>query len=233
MTCAFDGQQFCSGGDHLERLFDLCNRSERIARAVHKQRRRVQTRQMLCALLLGTSRRMQRIGQQQQSRDEIRLLFRKFCAQHAGLASTVGVSTEKDLAFPPNENRVGWATLVVLKIPILSQRTRQGWGNQRFLYGGNCIPQPGTITSSIAGAGRSERSHLPIRQVAAQHGESARAESFGQRDQQRRLRIRSSTVRQNEPVAVGRFGRVHEAANRRIDGPVSKFADKIFRQAPF
>src|SRR5260370_26788398 len=45
---------------------------------------------MLSTHLVGLARRMQRVGEQQQTRDK----FRLFGTEHAGLASAVGVSAE-------------------------------------------------------------------------------------------------------------------------------------------
>lgn len=95
MTGAFHDQELRVAGDHFDGLLQFFNRSERIARAVDEQRRRVQTWQMLRALLLGFARRVQGIGEQQQSRGN----FRIFGAQHARLAAAIRVAAEKNMAW--------------------------------------------------------------------------------------------------------------------------------------
>src|SRR3982751_6476911 len=60
---------------------------------------------MLGALLLGAARGMERVGEQQESRDEAWF----FGAEHAGLASAVGMACEEDALllagrFPTSRN---------------------------------------------------------------------------------------------------------------------------------
>ena len=95
VTGALERQELCFGGDHFHGALQLFDRAERIAGTVHEERGRAQVRKVLRALLLGTARRMERVGQQQQARNQ--LWF--FGAEHAGLTATVGVAAQDDLSW--------------------------------------------------------------------------------------------------------------------------------------
>lgn len=88
MARTFDGQQFRFGWDHLHGALEFFDRAERIAAAVNEEGRRTQVGKMLCALLFGTARRMERVGEQEQARRQIGF----FGAEHARLAATIGVA---------------------------------------------------------------------------------------------------------------------------------------------
>lgn len=70
---------------------------------------------------------------------------------------------------------------------------------------------------------RTEPALLPIRQVAAQDGETGVRERFCCRDEQRSLAIRSSAVGQNQPVCVGSGGAMNETTNRWIERDVGEW----------
>lgn len=94
MPGAFNRQQLRFRWDHFHRLLEFWNQSEGIARAVDEQDLRAQIGQVLRALLLGLTRRMQRVRKQQQASGE----FRLFGTEHARLASTIGMAAEEDAA---------------------------------------------------------------------------------------------------------------------------------------
>src|SRR5262249_54559080 len=105
---------------------------------------------MRCAQLVGLSGWMQRIGKQQQSSSELIVP----CSQHAGLASTVGVTAQEDAA--------------------LYGRAHKSHGpTQTFLVGGRA-----------SGKRRTMRTLLAERQVAAQHSKAGLGERAGQGDEQ-------------------------------------------------
>ena len=78
-------------GDQLQRGFDLRDRAKRVARAVDEERGRYELREMLGAQLRRSFRRMQRIRQEQQTVNQLRL----FRYEHSGLPPTVGVAAKK------------------------------------------------------------------------------------------------------------------------------------------
>src|SRR5438309_9689817 len=121
-----------------------------------------------------------------------------FRAQHAGLAAAVGVSPQED------------STL-----------------NHPSHYCDRIL-QTGAVAGGVGGAGWAKGSRLAIGKIAAQHSKAVGGESLGERDQQRRLRVRAGPVGEYEGVAVGSFGRVKEAADLGIDGVVSEVADGGF-----
>jgi len=127
---------------------------------------------MLGALLLGLARRMQRVGEQEEGGNWLGV----FCglgAEHAGLASAIGVAAEEEAA-----------------------------GNY-FFQGGERVLQAGAVAGGVAGAGRAEGSRLAIGEIAAQDGESGGGESFGEGDEQRGLRVGTGAVGEDEGVSVG------------------------------
>ena len=195
--------------------------------------------QMLGALLLGLARGMQRIGEQQQAGDEIGGLVGELGAEHAGLASAIGMAGEEDVFVLFRLGRI--------KTPTLSQRTRQGWGNLCVsiptspktgetwgtlvcVERGDCVLQAGSVAGCVAGTGRAIGSGLAVRKIAAQDGESGGGESLGQSNEQRGLGVRAGAVGEDERIAVRSFRRVEESANWRIDGVDGEGADGGFGQ---
>ena len=155
VTGAFDRKQLRFRGNHFQSLLQLGDRAEGVARTRHEQRWRAQVGEVLGALLLGLARGMERVGEQEQRGDQARL----FGAEHAGLASAVGVTAEKNFA------------------------------RHQLFHRGNRVLQPGAIAGGVAGAGGTEGSHLPIREITTQNGEPGGAEGLGERDQQRGLGV--------------------------------------------
>src|SRR5580765_1800640 len=93
---------------------------------------------MLRALLFGTARRMQRVGQQEQARDQVWL----FGAEHAGLASAVRMAAEENAGlFVPGR----------AKIPT-SPKVREEWGTQGSFNRCDGVLQTGTVASGVTGA---------------------------------------------------------------------------------
>jgi len=144
MTSAFDRKQFCPRWNHFDRAFDFRDGAERIARAVNEQRGRMQIGQMLCPLLLGTPRRMQRIREQQQSWNDIGF----FGAKHARLAPAVGMAPKKDasgcevsqgvhrvfqpLAVAGSVARTGWAEGSRLPVRKVVAQDRETFSAERL-----------------------------------------------------------------------------------------------------
>lgn len=92
-------------------------------------------------------------------------------------------------------------------------------GGQRSLQGGGGTAETPAVTLCVATIGRTLRPRLKVRQVAAQHYESAFGESFRHGDEQGRLASGSRAVREHEG-AIGGGGRtVQESAyrHRRVD----------------
>ena len=147
---------------------------------------------MLGALLFWFARRMQRVGKQQEARDECGI----FGAKHAGLATAVGVASEEETSGDHSSQ--------------LRDR----------------VFQAGAIAGSVAGTGRAEWPHLPVRQVAAEHGEAGCSEGLGEGDQQRGLGVAAGAVGQHQGILVGSFGNVKKSANVGIDGAVDAFEDR-------
>src|SRR5580698_9806834 len=113
---------------------------------------------MLRALLLGFAWRVEWVGEQEQAGDRFSLLFLfgEFGAEHAALASAIGVAAEKDLSRA--------LRLVRIKIPTYG-----------FLQNSDGVFQAGAVAGSVGGA---EGSRLTIGQVAAEDGESVGTEDF-------------------------------------------------------
>ena len=86
------------------------------------------------------------------------------------------------------------------------------------------VLQTGAVPGGVAGAGRTEGTGLPIGKIAAEHGPAISTESFGQGHEQRRLRVRTGTVGQDEAVPVGAVRCVEESANGRVEGSVQELA---------
>jgi len=111
---------------------------------------------MLGAELVGLSRRMQRVRQQEQTRGWFgdllrgfsRSFFSQFGAEHACLPSAVGVATEEDAT-----------------------------GHEISEYG-ECIVQAGAITLGVTRPRRTIGPVLTIGEIAAQHDKPASAKVF-------------------------------------------------------
>src|SRR5450631_3658485 len=110
----------------------------------------MQVGKMLSALLFGLARGMQRVREQQQGRHQVWLYLRQLGAQHAGLASAVGMASQEEAA---------------------GDRSSQGCEG---------VPKTDAVAGGVARAGRPKRSCLTIRQIAAQHSKGSGAESLGQ-----------------------------------------------------
>ena len=91
VTAAFHSQKGRLSWNQLQRRLHLVYTSERITRAVHKQRRDMQLRQVLHAQLLWLTRRVQRIRHQQQPRNKLKPLR----DQHRALTSAIRMATQK------------------------------------------------------------------------------------------------------------------------------------------
>jgi len=152
---------------------------------------------MLGSLLFGLARGMQRIREQQQGGNERGI----FGAEHAGLATSVRVSSEEETT------------------------------GAHFSKGGEGVLQPGAVASRIARAGRTEGPRLAIGQIAAKHGKAATAEGFRQRHEKRGCCVRTCAVGQDETIAVGILRRVEKTADLGIDGTVVEFANRSLGQA--
>jgi hypothetical protein len=113
-------------------------------------------------------------------------------AEHAGLAAAVGVSACKHAASGHIPDRR------------------------------DCVLQAGTVALAIAGTGRAIGAILAKWQIAAEHEEAGITKSVRQRNEQRRLAISASTVREDESVAVGLGGMVQESADERVGGNVGE-----------
>jgi len=152
----------------------------------------MQVGKMLGSLLFGLARRMQRVRKQQQGRDECGI----FSAEHAGLATAVGVASEKETSGDHSS--------------LLRDR----------------VFQAGAVAGGVAGTGRAEWPRLPVRQVAAEHGKAGCGEGLGEGDQQRSLGVAAGAVGQHQGVLIGSFGNVKKSANMGIDGAVDAFEDR-------
>src|SRR5215470_8519721 len=82
--CVRRGNEF-EGGSHFG------NRAEGVASAMNEERGRGQLREMAGTKLRWFSRRMKRVGEQQQSVDQLRV----FGDQDGGLAPSVGMAAQK------------------------------------------------------------------------------------------------------------------------------------------
>ena len=230
-------------------MLDLGDRAEGVAGTVDEERRGAQVGKMPRALLLRLARRMQRVGEQEQTSDEAGVWLGKLGAEDGALASAVGVAGEEDFAglrlvtikipvsrrFPPNENRVGWATRrdLAWRIPR-SRKNGETWGTPDLCdylpERGDGVFQAGAVAGGVGGAGRAEGSGLTIGQIAAQDGEPGGAEGFGKSNEQGSLGVRASAVGKDDGVAVGRVGEMEEAADVGLDGGVGECADGSFGQ---
>jgi hypothetical protein len=59
---------------------------------------------------------------------------------------------------------------------------------------------PGAVCGSLCRKGRTMRTRLPVWKIDAENGRPSRGESLRYSHQQRRSRVRSGTVRQNQPA---------------------------------
>lgn len=76
-----------------------------------------------------------------------------------------------------------------------------------------CAREAGAILGRHRGEGRTVRTRLAKRQIAAEHGDTRRAEGVRYGDEQRRAGVRSGAVRQDQAVTNGCIGRVQESAH--------------------
>jgi len=81
---------------------------------------------MLCALLLGAARRMQRVREKRQTCCQFRLLGR----EHTGLAASIGVASQEDSS------------------PRFGNRDR---ATLKFFHRGHGVFDAGAVTRGIAG----------------------------------------------------------------------------------
>lgn len=136
--------RFC--GDHFHGALKFGDGAEGVACAVDEERGRAQVGKMLRALLLGAARRMERVGEQQEGRGQVWLLG----AEHAGLASAIGVASEVDAA------------------------------GQHCSHLCDCVLQACAVADGVAGAGRAKRTRLAKWQIAAEDGEARGGKGLGQ-----------------------------------------------------
>lgn len=66
--------------------------------------------------------------------------------------------------------------------------------------------------------------------IQAEHGESGLSKGLANGHQNRGLRVTCGAVGQNQAVARGSFGNVHESPDRRIDSGLGEFADGCGQQ---
>lgn len=92
MAGAFHYKQIRVRGNHGDRRAQLFDGGERIGRAMDEKHRRAQLREKADAHLFGLVRRMQGIGEQQQSGGEFGVL----CGGHRRLPAAVGMSARED-----------------------------------------------------------------------------------------------------------------------------------------
>src|SRR5271167_2518490 len=143
---------------------------------------------MLDAKLARLSRRMQRIGEQQQA------LYQAWQvgAEHRRLASSVGVPAEEHTS--------------------RNQLTKSGDGTLQTFTVVNGVSRPRwTVGPALA-----------IGQIATQHSQARRSESFGQGHQQRSPRVRSRAMSQYQAVSSGRDGSMNESADLRIERSINE-----------
>lgn len=209
MARAFDRQQLCLGWDHLHRALEFFDRAERIAAAVNEEGRRTQVGKMLCALLFGTARRMERVGEQEHARRQIGF----FGAEHARLAAAVGVTAKEDLS-----------TL----IPVFAKSRRFV---HHLLHRGYCVSEAGAVAGGVAGAGRPKGSCLTKREIASEDREASSGKRVGQDAKQPGLRISSRAMGQDQCIAIGGFGSMQKTAHFRIGRFLDELRDGDFRQA--
>jgi hypothetical protein len=147
---------------------------------------------MLNAKLFGLARRVQGVRKQEESRYQRWFGGTEYC----GLASTVGVATEKNPAcrsFPQNGDR---------------------------------IPQTRTIAFRVARRKRRSGPPLLAEgQIAAQNHVAMSGKRFAERYQQRSSAIRARAVSQDQRVAIGVLGRVQKSAYSGIEGIIAEFGD--------
>src|SRR5258708_7923382 len=134
---------------------------------------------MLDTELFGFTRWMQRIRKQKESGHKIGF----GCAEHRGLASTVGVAGEKDSA------------------------------GDIFAQNCYCVAQARAIAFRIARKRRAGAPLLTEGQITAQNNVAMSGKSFAERDQKRSIAIRARAVSKDQGIAVWARRRVQEAAD--------------------
>ena len=167
--------------NHFDGALELFDRAEGVAGSMDEERGRAQVGEMLRALLFGASRRMKRVGQQKEPCCQVGL----FGAEHAGLATSVGVTAEVEAAFIMPDN-----------IPT-SGKTIEKWGAQDFFDRGDGVLQARAVARGVSRAGRAKGTSLTKRQIAPQDGKSVGRKPFGQRVEQRGLGIAARAVGQD------------------------------------
>ncbi len=165
---AFNRQKQVLCRDQLPRGFDLVNRSEGIARAVHEHHRYFDLGQVLRARLVGPTGCVQRVRQQKQAVRQFRLLSDQLlCDQHACLAAAVALSAKE-------------------------KTTRE-----KLPHRGHRVLQPLAIASGIPRSRRTEIALLAKWQIAAQYRETRTSKGFRHRDKYARSRVAAGTVRED------------------------------------
>ena len=193
---SFHFEQFILGGDQRQRLLHFLDTPKRIARAMDKQARRAQVGQMLNAELVLFTRRMQRVGEKQERGDEIGLVG----TEDGGLAASVGVSAEKDLA------------------------------GDEFSHCGNRIAQASAIAFGLAGEGRPEWFCLAKRKIATQNSVAVSAKSLGDRDEKWSVRVASRAMGEDEGVIIWGWRSVEISADGGIESGVEKRGHESFQE---
>lgn len=92
MTGAFDGEPLRTGGNEGESGIHFVERTKPVAGAVDEESRGLQSREVLGAELVGTTRGVERIGGQEQRFDNSGLGG----GEHRGLASAIRMAAEED-----------------------------------------------------------------------------------------------------------------------------------------
>ena len=92
VACSLYLHQPGAGWDELHSFFYFSYRAERVARAVHKECRRMQLGEVLGAHLSRLAGRVKRVGEKKQTSREIGFGG----AQHARLPSAVGMTSQED-----------------------------------------------------------------------------------------------------------------------------------------
>lgn len=79
---------------------------------------------------------------------------------------------------------------------------------------GNCILQSRPVAGGVSGAGRTEGTDLPIRQIAAQHREPCAGKSIGESNQKRRICVGTGAVGQYQAASVCNRWRMQKPPDR-------------------
>jgi hypothetical protein len=178
VTGAFDGHQACFCRNHFEGLLEFGDGAEGVARAVDEERGGAQVGKMLRALLRRSTGRMQGVRQKKKTGHETWF----FGAEHAGLASAIGMAGEEQLPIRSAPKKI---TTLRRAQGRLSPKIGEKWGTRLWKLPNHfrfqrChgIFQPGAVSGCIAGTGRTEGTSLAKRQIAAQDRETRLEKSF-------------------------------------------------------